>query len=204
MIGNVFGRLTVLSEAGQDKYTSRLYLCKCECGSEVVKAGWLMRRGDTKSCGCLRAENLRTISITHGARKTRAYSVWWNMKSRCEREKSKYFKDYGARGIKVCDRWQDFGAFLADMGQPPDGMTLERVDNSKGYEPSNCKWADRKSQASNRRSNRIIELNGQSKTLNEWAEATGIERRTIAFRLKSGWSVEAALTTPVKRQLLGR
>ena len=196
MIGQKFGRLEVIAEAGQDKHTSRLYLCKCDCENDKIAAGWLLRRGEVKSCGCLRKEAGADRNRTHGARHTPAFSVWRNMRVRCDSPKSKYFSDYGGRGIKVCDRWQSFPNFLADMGQPPTGMTLERKDNALGYCKDNCEWATRVSQARNRRSNRVIEWKGQSKSLAEWAEVTGLKRATIAWRLDQGWTPDLALTTP--------
>lgn len=118
------------------------------------------------------------------------------MKSRCERTNSRYYADYGGRGIKVCQRWQEFANFLADMGQPPAGHTIERKDNDGGYEPDNCFWANRKGQANNRRSNRLIEVNGVSKTLQQWADEVGLNRSTISERLKTGWTPERAVLTP--------
>ena len=193
MIGLRFGKLVVLEEAGQDKYTSRLYLCQCDCGERSVKAGWLMRRGSTTSCGCVQRSVLGDASRTHGARKTRAYSIWHNMKTRCDNPNSRYFKDYGGRGIKICDRWRDFSAFLEDLGQPPDGMTLDRIDNDRGYEPGNVRWASKKDQANNRRSSRVIEHGGERLTLQQWANRTGIKRATIAQRLDRGWPAAKAL-----------
>lgn len=200
MIGERFGRLVVTLEAGQDKYSSWLYLCKCDCGKDKVAAGWLLRRGDIKSCGCYRAEVLKAKSDsqrTHGARHTRAYYAWINMRNRCDRPNHKFYGDYGARGIKICDAWQKFENFLADMGQPPEGLTLERKENSLGYDKANCVWATKKVQANNRRSSRFIEFNGQRKTLQQWADETGMKRATIAYRIdKGGMTPEQALTTP--------
>jgi hypothetical protein len=196
MIGNKFGRLLVLSLNGQDKRGNRLFLCKCDCGCEATKAGWLLRRGDTTSCGCRKKTVLGENTRTHGARKTRAYSSWWNMKSRCERENSKFYNDYGGRGIKICERWNDFSNFLEDMGQPKEGMTLERINNNGNYEPSNCRWADRKLQANNRRSSKYIEVDGVIKTLQQWANLYKINRSTITERIKAGWTAKAAVQTP--------
>lgn len=200
MVGERFGRLVVSLEAGQDKYTSWLYLCKCDCGKDKVVAGWLLRRGDVQSCGCLQKEILQKqadATFIHGARKTKAFSIWHNMRTRCYNKKATYYADYGGRGVTVCERWAKFANFLEDMGQPPEGMTLERADNELGYSKENCLWASRKAQANNRRSSRFIEYNGQTKTLQQWAEATGLQRATIAYRLdKAGMSIEEALTTP--------
>ncbi len=196
MIGNRFGKLVVVAECGTDKWHNRLFTCKCDCGGESVVAGCLLRNGNTKSCGCLKRSVLGDSSRTHGARKTRAYYSWWNMKSRCERPNSKYFADYGGRGIKICDRWNSFDNFLSDMGQPAEGETLERVNNDLGYSPDNCRWVDRKTQANNRRSSVFYEVYGARKTLQQWADLAGISRTTISARIKAGWDIDRAILTP--------
>jgi hypothetical protein len=127
---------------------------------------------------------------------TRIYGVWRSMRTRCENKRDAAYPDYGGRGITVCERWLDFSNFLADLGQPPEGMTLERVDNDGNYELSNCKWVSRLAQSRNRRNVIRITVNGETLCLSEWAERTGIDVRTLWARLKKGWSESAAVTTP--------
>lgn len=188
-----YGKLIVIGDAPRNKHGQRVLQCRCECGKEVAVVEQSLKCGNTKSCGCHRVFIGSTNNLKHGATRSRAYLSWWNMKSRCERPNSKYFSDYGGRGIKVCDRWQKFENFLADMGQPPEGQTLERIDNNIGYSPENVRWADRQQQANNRRSNRLIEHGGRTLTLQQWAKETGIKRATIAYRIDHGWSPEMAL-----------
>ncbi len=122
------------------------------------------------------------------------------MKTRCLNEKHVHHWRYGGRGITICARWRDdFLAFLADMGPRPTGTSLERRDNGKGYSPDNCYWASAVQQGRNRSTNRLIEFNGDKKTLSEWAEFTGIGKTTIRHRLNKGWAVSKALTEPVRR-----
>ncbi len=116
------------------------------------------------------------------------------MKERCFNPKIKAYKNYGARGIKVCDRWIKFENFLADMGEMPEGLTLERIDNEKGYFPGNTKWGTRKEQAGNTRNNKFFEFNGIAHILPDWSRITGIARSTIDGRIRGGWSIEEALT----------
>jgi hypothetical protein len=124
------------------------------------------------------------------------------MKERCCNPSNKHYKDYGARGIAICDRWQtSFEAFLEDMGPKPTGKyTIERVDNSKGYSPENCIWATDKTQARNTRNNRCFTLNGETQCLSAWAEDYGIEYPILWSRIKRGWPIEKALTTPVRKR----
>lgn len=135
--------------------------------------------------------------INDQRRKT--YQCWQDMKSRCYNKNSQQFKNYGARGISVCDEWlTSFGAFLADMGLKPDGLTLDRINNELGYSPSNCRWATRAEQRKNQRTCHYIEFNGKRQTLTDWAREIGINEETLSARiLKRGWSEERALTTPI-------
>lgn len=143
-----------------------------------------------------RREQMRELGIarrTHGMRKTPVWGVWWQMIQRCRNERHPAFKDYGARGIRVCERWQRFENFYADMGPRPDGLTLERVDNDGNYEPGNCKWASRVEQHRNRRSTHFIEWNGERLPISVWDERLGYSKGTLAKRLRNGWTLEHAM-----------
>lgn len=136
--------------------------------------------------------------VRHGMTGTSAHNAWRRMLQRCRANPTnKNYKWYGLRGIKVCKRWLSFVNFYADMGDPPDGKTLDRFpDNNGSYSPSNCRWATVKEQARNTRSNRIIRFLGRSQPMATWAEEFGITDKTLHYRLKSGWTVERAITTP--------
>lgn len=185
LTGQRFGRLTVLSQSENDKYGNTIWLCQCECGNEKVILANSLRRGRTKSCGCLRSDLRRESSTTHGMKGTRTYRCWQGMKARCYNKNVLGYKNYGARGITVCERWRDsIENFCADMGPAPKGLTLERLDNNKGYSPENCKWATRKEQNRNSRHNRMICYGGRTLCLAEWAEELGVKRETLRDRLK--------------------
>lgn len=135
---------------------------------------------------------------THGGTSLRAYRTWEAMKRRCLNPNDPAYEDYGARGITVCDRWLDFANFFADMGERPEGLTLDRIDNDGPYAPENCRWATRTEQARNTRSCEFITFGGVTKPLPQWAEDCGMKACTLRARLRSGWDVERALTTPVR------
>jgi hypothetical protein len=128
-----------------------------------------------------------------------AYNSWKGMMARCYNEGHMHFSSYGGRGIVVCDRWHDFDCFAADMGERPEGHSLDRINNDMGYSPENCRWATAKEQANNRRNNTVIEANGVEKTLSQWAEDLGTSASTISARINMGWSAEDAVSVPVIR-----
>jgi len=130
---------------------------------------------------------------------TKLYRIWDSMMRRCHTPTHKHFKNYGGRGITVCEQWHNFENFLADMGKRVDGMTLDRIDNSKGYSPDNCRWATMQTQQNNKRSNVNVSYNGKTQTIAAWARETGIPHYVISQRLKYGWSVQNALTLEPNR-----
>lgn len=182
--GQRFGRLVAVERTHGPGSTK--WVCRCDCGE--TKAFYLthLRRGNSTSCGC---------SKRRPNRSTRAYESWRAMRDRCTRPLHTHFRDYGGRGITVCERWStSFDAFFADMGERPPGTSLERIDNSRGYEPDNCRWATSLEQRANTRANHVLTLDGETHHLAEWSRRTGIDRGTIASRLRRGWTVAEALT----------
>lgn len=199
LVGQSYGRLTVL-EKGSKSGTQYKWLCQCSCGSQPFEVhGNSLRQGVTQSCGCLRRERAAEANTKHGLYNAYAatYHIWASMIHRCTNPNSKNYKDYGARGITVCDRWLSFENFLADIGDRPERLTLERIDNSSGYEPDNCRWATRTEQQRNTRRNRMITWGGKTQCIAAWAEELGLPRTTMMTRLRCGWSVERIFTTPV-------
>jgi hypothetical protein len=199
LTGQVFGRLTVLAFAGI-KASRASWLCRCKCGTQKEVVGQHLLRGSSKSCGCLSREQSISRSTTHGKFGTPEYRTWTGIITRCCNSRNHGYARYGGRGITVCERWRSsFEAFYEDMGDRPSPRhSIERVNNGLGYSKENCVWATPSQQARNRRSNRLLTFNGQTKSLVEWAEELGMQPDTLGRRLKDGWSVERALTTPVR------
>ena len=197
--GKRFGKLTVIEKHSQDKWGGWNWLCRCDCGNETVVSGGHLRVMKTKSCGCSRKESK---NFSHKMTGSRIYSIWQAMKNRCYYEKSKAFKHYGGRGIKVCDEWKNsFISFYewsmkngydenAERGQ----CTIDRIDVNGNYEPNNCRWATIKQQANNTRRNHFIEYNGKTQTVSQWANELGVEPDSIFNRLQKGFTEEEALT----------
>jgi hypothetical protein len=172
--------------------------CVCSCGTRKKVLEYGLYKGKSLSCGCKRNEEVAKKGTTHGMSKTTTYEVWLAMISRCYRENSDDYKNYGGRGITVYEAWKDsFEFFLVDMGEKPDGLTLERLDVDKPYEPGNCKWGTQEEQNNNKRNNFFITFNGERKTASQWAKKIGLPREVITWRLSNGWGEEKALTTPL-------
>ena len=152
--GQIIGKLTVIRSTGCDKRYHKLFLCLCQCGTEKVISYCALMSGRVKSCGCLRKEQNKTLGLVHGeSNKSKEWTAWSNMKSRCYDKNRDDYKDYGGRGITVCESWRNsYAAFLLVMGRAPSSKhSLDRINNEGNYEPGNCKWATWKEQANNRR-----------------------------------------------------
>ena len=203
LTGHKYGRLTVLSRAGKEY----AWNCICECGTQRKVFSSSLRTGRSKSCGCLLREvasaQSKALRVTHGGcigGNSPVYSVYRAMLDRCGNENTPNFASYGGRGIKVCPRWlEGFAAFAEDMGNRPNGGSIERIDNDKGYSPDNCRWATRKEQNRNTRRNKVLDHGGKSLCISEWAEVAGIHEAIIRQRLTLGWPVDRVLTEPAKK-----
>lgn len=173
-------------------------LFKCHCGKVFETRCTNKGVSESKSCGCIVPSN----PITHGMYKSRTYKVWCSMHSRCRDNVGRARKWYFEKGIRVCERWNVFENFLEDMGEVPDGFSIDRINGNKGYEPSNCRWADWPTQCRNTSSNVILEIDGQSKVIVDWAKISPVSYSTISSRLRKGWPAKKAVfepTTPGKR-----
>jgi len=139
------------------------------------------------------------MNKSHGMNKTPIYEIWCGMIKRCSNKNSNSYHNYGGRGISVCDEWLKFDNFYRDMGDRPENASIDRINMNGNYEPGNCRWATRKEQSRNTRSNNLVEFNGETKCLTEWAEQVGVKVATLWNRLNSGWDIDKALTTPTRK-----
>lgn len=209
LTGQKFGRLTVIERAGNTKHGAAKWRCVCECGKETIVIGEELRKGNTRSCGCLAKKSTSDrmkCSVpknrTHGKAGTPVYKEWSQMKRRCSNPEDKSYTNYGGRGIIVCDRWRDsFEAFYEDVSKLPHfgekGYSLNRVDNDGNYEPNNVEWATNKKQANNRRSNHLIAYNGKTQTIAQWADEYNLPYKKLWKRLNTfHWDIAIALNTP--------
>ena len=199
MVGKVFGRLTVLSSAGVVRGRGT-WLCRCDCGVEKTIMRQSLVVGATVSCGCYGKELRVLVNTKHGhsagGGRTPEYTAWNSMMQRCGNPRAQSYAWYGGRGITICEAWHDFSAFERDMGPRPAGHSIDRINNSGNYEPGNCRWATRKQQQRNMRSNKLLTFNGKTQPLAAWAEEAGLTNETIRNRLRMGWEISHALTVP--------
>lgn len=197
LVGNKYGRLTVISRA--ESKTRRIkWNCICECGNTSIVSGENLMSGHTKSCGCLLSERI----TSHGKSHNRIYKVWSGMKARCSNKNNLAYKDYGGRGIKVCEKWANsFEEFYKDMGDEyRNGLEIDRINNDGNYEPGNCRWVTRKVNSRNKRTTRVID----GHILMDYCDEHGISENLVVNRItKLGWDEKEALYTPKQRGRYG-
>jgi hypothetical protein len=197
--GQRFGRLTLVKELGPNAHGSIVWRCHCDCGNDTMVTASNLRSGNTISRGCFHKERQHEAPLRHGMKGTRVYNAWINMRQRCTNPARKEWENYGGRGISVCDDWMvSFDAFLQDMGEPQEGMTLDRFDVNGDYEPGNCRWASYQAQGRNTRDNRMVTYQSRTQSLADWADELGIAYWTLHVRFRRGWSTERALSTPTR------
>lgn len=197
LVGKTFGRLTVLARDGSVKGHSK-WLCRCACGTEYRVLAVNLIHGRTRSCGCYFRETRGRAARRHGQSNTREHNIWCGVRRRCLDPRHKTFAHYGAKGVTVCDRWRDsFAAFILDMGPAPPGTSIDRIDNAKGYEPGNCRWATIFEQAANKRNARTFEYDGKALSAAGWGRLVGLPSHVIAGRMRLGWTIDRALSEPI-------
>lgn len=163
-----------------------MWLCRCDCGKETHVIGKVLKRGDTKSCGCFANQQRRLRKLTHGLTGTRTHRVWWNIINRCNNPNVKSYKDYGGRGIRVCERWLRLENFVADVGLAPADLEIDRIDNDGNYEPGNCRWVTREVNARTRRSTILVTILGITKPVAGWIRDFSLKDTTIYARIRRG------------------
>lgn len=188
--GQSFNLLTAICRLELHPLCKR-WLCRCACGNfRVYKPHHLKLQ---QSCGCVKKSQIGNAARTHGWSSRSQYRAWLTMRSRCTNPKNADYKRYGGRGIKVCDRWQVFENFLADMGECPVGLTLDRIETNGNYEPGNCRWATNHDQHRNKSSNVNLTFNGKTQCCADWANELGLSRNAISKRYRKGLPVEQIL-----------
>lgn len=192
--GMTFGKLYVIEPIGVKKNQGVIWRCICSCSNqnEVFAGTGSLTSGHTNSCGCYKIDRTKETNTKHGKRNTSENKAWKEMKERCYNPNNSSYHRYGGRGIIVCEEWKNsFEKFYLDMGDKPGKeYSIERINNDGNYEPGNCRWATRKEQSRNRRSNKNIEFNGEIKILTEWAELIGISPSLISQRIRNNWTMD--------------
>lgn len=182
LTSKTFGRLSVI-ERSPSKSGRTMWDCICSCGNSKTVRSEHLTNGRTESCGCIKKEQM----VKHGMSRTPTYKSWQAMKDRCLNPLNAQYKDYGGRGITICDQWvAGFEVFIRDMGAMPNGYTIDRIDNNLGYNPKNCKWSSRQEQSDNRRPNILIEIDGETRTLKDWSRRLNTPYSTAMHRYRRG------------------
>ncbi len=202
--GQKFGKLTVVARNGSDKYGHSMWDCKCDCGKDCIVVSTSLKKGLTTSCGCVHKEMISNLNKKHGMSGTRIYTIWKGMNERCSDVNN---KNYGGKAspVKICNEWQgehgaeNFIKWSLENGYD-ENLEIDRIDSEKDYEPSNCRWVDTITQASNTKRNHYITYNNETHTMMEWSRIINIPCQTLANRINLlHWDIEKALTTPVKQ-----
>jgi hypothetical protein len=207
MLGVKYGIMTVTGfshiRAGQGAF----WHCKCECGKLKTISGKHLRKTKPNSCGCQTKRKIGVTGKTWGdprkrknGLQTRTYRTWCAMRARCMNPNVKMFNRYGGRGIRVCERWNDFSNFFKDMGERPLECGIDRIDNNGNYEPNNCRWATASQQARNNSRTRMLTFDGKTMCIKDWSIHIGISYLALTYRLRAGWSMNKALTQPVRHK----
>lgn len=199
LTGMRYGKLTVIKSLGIDKWRAMRWLCKCDCGTELVSTSSRLNYKHKMCLNCQK-ENLKVIPKTHGQSYSKTYTSWDKMLTRCYKSSDPYYEIYGGRGIKVCDKWKDFKNFYRDMGDRPEGYSLDRIDCNGDYYKENCRWADKDTQNGNKRNNLLLTYNGKTQAAFLWAKEIGLTMDSIYYRIRQGWSVEKIITTPLRNR----
>ena len=193
-----FGSLTVLQLGEKQRpMNGAWWLCLCDCGTQKNIPATDMVQGKINSCGCEHAERIGNANITHGKSKSRTYKLWMAMRNRCDRIN----QDYSCRGIVYDERWKSFENFLEDMGEAPEGLSLDRIDCNGNYHKANCRWATRVEQANNTRANVFIEWDGKRQTRSQWEKELGMRPTTLRSRIRAGWPLERRMGTVIGKAL---
>lgn len=192
LTGERFGRLVIIAYKGQNAQKNSVWICTCDCGGRTETTTRCLRSGDSKSCGCIRKENVVRRFTKHGMSRSPEYTAYRHMIDRCQNANNKYFSYYGGRGISVCEKWkQGFEYFFQDMGRRPEGASLERCDVNGDYTPKNCRWAlTWHEQMQNKRNNALLTHGDETLCITEWARRYGVPKSTALARAQRGLPFE--------------